>query len=103
MNILAIIVLLLVVLLGFMGNYIYRNNLIGFGNTATNSQLLRSLDYDNIPVVGLPVENALSIAREYGIKLEIEEYEFSDDYALIRDKSGHTFIAKWLREQRIAV
>ena len=78
--ILAIIVLLLVVLLGFMGNYIYRNNLIGFGNTATNSQLLRSLDYDNIPVVGLPVENALSIAREYGIKLEIEEYEFSDDY-----------------------
>ncbi len=63
--ILAIIVFLLIILLGTMGNYIYRNNLIGFGNGATQSQILRNLDYDNIPVVGLPVDNALSIAREY--------------------------------------
>lgn len=78
--ILAIIVFLLIVLLGSMGNYIYRNNLIGFGNGATQSQILRNLDYDNIPVVGLPVDNALSIAREYGIKLEVKEYEYSDIY-----------------------
>ncbi len=78
--ILALIVFLLIVSVGFMGNYIYRNNLIGFRNGATQSQLLRTLDYDNIPVVGLPVDNALSIAREYGIKLEINEYEYSETY-----------------------
>ena len=78
--ILAVIVVLLVVFISFMGNYIYRNNILNRNNLASGSQAFRNLDYNNIPVPGLPIETALSVAREYGIKLEIEDYEYSDEY-----------------------
>lgn len=78
--ILATIIVALVIFISLMGNYIYRNNILNRNNISTLSQIFRNLDYNNIPVAGLPIETALSVAREYGIKLEIDEYEYSDDF-----------------------